>query len=273
MKAHDLVRSILQEDKQDFRLPILERAQKFDISALSPDGNGDEHLLEFASDLIYAGLFRLPFPDVYLEATFQPSAAVARRTVGIVGSQAQNGDGLSILVAPYSLCDDCGDWHELGGYAVLTIPSDPLSPPACILDDRVVTGHKSTCFDDADGSARFWRIMRGALAIFIAGVVGIASKSTILKIEPAPERLNRRRLKQGKVPLFEHRVVTLGRRVSPSSSGVGMPDRASPRLHWRRGHLRDLPCGRRVPIPPAIVGLADDGTISHDYRIRRVPPP
>jgi hypothetical protein len=193
MKAHDLVRSMRKEAAEDRSLGILstlERSQKFDISALSHDGNGDAHLMKFGSELIYEGLFRPPFPEVYLETTF--SLSVGKRTIGIVASQVIKDGEAVIQVAPYGLLDCCGEWHEMGGYAVLTIPRHPLPPPKHLLDERVVTGRKSAQLLGDNGTEQFWSVMKPALGLFIAGIVGISSKSTTLRTEPAPEKLNRK---------------------------------------------------------------------------------
>lgn len=44
---------------------------------------------------------------------------------------------------------------------------------------------------------------------------------------------------------------------------------ASPRLHWRRGHIRHLRSGRKVPVRPTLVGLAERGFIDKDYAVSR----
>lgn len=46
--------------------------------------------------------------------------------------------------------------------------------------------------------------------------------------------------------------------------------RASPRLHWRRGHFRDLSDGQRqklVAIPPCVVGAKERGVVIKDYAL------
>lgn len=57
------------------------------------------------------------------------------------------------------------------------------------------------------------------------------------------------------------------RRSSPSSciSGGGM--HASPRLHWRRGHIRSLGDARRTWVRATLVGDAGLGTVIHDYGV------
>jgi hypothetical protein len=112
------------------------------------------------------------------------------------------------------------------------------------------------------------------------------SKTTELRTEVAPEKLNRARIKRGAIPLLPHRVVTIvpKRFVDQSrerASGTGV----SPRLHWRRSHKRHFE--RQTPtakwmaiedhngrlgwwvsvIPRHLVGKAEIGTVSHEYRV------
>lgn len=255
-----------REYDDDDRLIVLERAHNFDITALSPDGNANKDLLNFGRQLIYEGLFRLPFPAVYLETTF--TSKNGPRTLGIIGkqgAQCEDSGDLSIAIFPFIFGN--GNWHEVSGYCTIKVPGKPIPGHSDVLDERVLAGFLSPKLADRDS---FWAPMNAALGVFVAGIVGIQSKGVVLKTEPAPEKLNKKREKQGKPPIYEHRIVTLGRPTQIyGSDGADIGDRSSPRMHWRRGHLRDLPSGKRVPVSPALVGVAENGVISHEYRIRR----
>jgi hypothetical protein len=73
---------------------------------------------------------------------------------------------------------------------------------------------------------------------------------------PAPEKLNRKRIAQGKFPIPAHTRVETRDYVSMLQGRYGRPlDRtaphghhASPVAHWRRAHQRHLPTGRVVPV-------------------------
>jgi|TARA_Y100000296_G_scaffold65751_1_gene77507 hypothetical protein len=78
-----------------------------------------------------------------------------------------------------------------------------------------------------------------------------------------PEKLNKKRKKNGKTPLYSHNVVTIGG-ISSSGNivGAGMK-RASPRQHWRRGHIRTLPSGEKIAIQAMLIN--GRGFISKEY--------
>jgi len=113
------------------------------------------------------------------------------------------------------------------------------------------------------------------------------SRTTEVHVEHAPERLNKRRMEHGKVPLPAHRavnIVPLSYRTSPRGAGT----HASPRLHWRRSHKRHFEerTGGAVWVPAEqwkgkvgwwvtvvprfLVGKAELGEVSHEYRVHMV---
>lgn len=92
------------------------------------------------------------------------------------------------------------------------------------------------------------------------------------RIEPAPEKLNKARARKGKPPIGEIRTVRikLGEKTY-AASGKETGTHASPRLHWRRGHVRRLPSGEITNVRPCLVGSADLGRVDHDhYAVERV---
>lgn len=86
--------------------------------------------------------------------------------------------------------------------------------------------------------------------------------------------LNKKRAKAGKSlirPAMEI-VINPGRTKTASSAGEERvtPDRKSPDTHWRRGHIRRLPTGKRTWVRPALVGAVskEQGTGKKYYRMK-----
>lgn len=112
----------------------------------------------------------------------------------------------------------------------------------------------------------------------------LASKTTEKKEVKAPTFTNKQRAKKGKAPLPAHTVVRIVpyRYINESQREAGRTH-ASPRLHYRRAHIRVFNhrtpestyvdgeiAGRRVtgwvvPIARTLVGKAEDGEVSHQY--------
>lgn len=85
----------------------------------------------------------------------------------------------------------------------------------------------------------------------------------------APRFTNAQRAKKGKPPIYEHKVLTvsIGAVALPGVTRAG-GQHASPRMHWRRGHIRKLGTGKVIEVRPCIVGDPSRGTISKEYAIQ-----
>lgn len=75
----------------------------------------------------------------------------------------------------------------------------------------------------------------------------------------------RKRESKGKAPLIEYKTLVIDKKVIDSQSRGG--HHASPRLHLRRGHFRQLKIGGVVWVRPAIVGEKNRGMVVKDYRV------
>jgi len=105
----------------------------------------------------------------------------------------------------------------------------------------------------------------------------LLSKTTEIEKVRAPKFTNAARIKKGKPPLKAHTIVHIVpyKYISASQREAGR-SHASPRLHWRRSHLRIYDHrtpgstyveskGWCVPIARCLVGSAAEGEVSHEY--------
>lgn len=87
----------------------------------------------------------------------------------------------------------------------------------------------------------------------------------------APKKLNQKRAKKGKVPLFEYKVLDIVADVlhtpKETTHERSSGHHASPRMHNRRGHLRRLPSGRTTWVRNAIIGKPGRGQILKQYSV------
>ncbi len=86
--------------------------------------------------------------------------------------------------------------------------------------------------------------------------------------ERVDPKVNARRIRAGKLPIWETRVLTVLCPRTPINRTGTASDRASPRQHLRRGHVRHLPDGRRIWVNAAIVGDPKNGRIRKFYDVR-----
>jgi hypothetical protein len=80
--------------------------------------------------------------------------------------------------------------------------------------------------------------------------------------------INSKRVKKGKKPLIEFRLITVDTKKKDTEVVMHHGTHASPRQHWRRGHWRTAPkSGKQVWIDPILVGDEKNGKIIKDYAV------
>lgn len=89
-------------------------------------------------------------------------------------------------------------------------------------------------------------------------------------IEKVDQKKNSRRIRDGKLPIYETRmlVVETGKHSVSVGSVHGESSRNGPRQHLRRGHIRRLPDERRIWVNSCIVGAANEGVIDKAYTVK-----
>lgn len=84
----------------------------------------------------------------------------------------------------------------------------------------------------------------------------------------APKFINAKRAAKGKPPLFSYRVLTIDVTKARIPGHVALGgSHASPRLHWRRGHIRRLASGVVTRVKPCLVGDVSRGVVSKEYAV------
>ena len=91
--------------------------------------------------------------------------------------------------------------------------------------------------------------------------------ATIQSVRPS---VNERRTRDGKLPLYDIRTLEIVPRSSGkpemAAAGYSCIDRASPRQHLRRGHIRRLDSGRNIWVSACSVG--ERGRIDKIYSVK-----
>ena len=122
------------------------------------------------------------------------------------------------------------------------------------------------------------------LAIYFTLMLNSKTTEVVLAM-PAPRKLNRSRIRRGRAPLPDHRIVTIVPHRFRQDAERGDGRGRGRRLHWRRSHARhfdhNTPLARWSPetshggrkgwwvtvIPRHLVGRSELGEVSHEYRI------
>ena len=106
------------------------------------------------------------------------------------------------------------------------------------------------------------------LCIYAAASLEVFSCSNVEQVEhKPPKQINESRLRKGKVPFFSWKTLHISG-VSEQGEAKTEGGHNSPRLHFRRGHIRRLNNGRRTWVRSCLVGDKQAGFSGHDYEVR-----
>lgn len=108
-----------------------------------------------------------------------------------------------------------------------------------------------------------------AMPSFVIRGLNVLYCSNVTTVDnPPPEKLNKKRVKNGKVPIFSYKTLHIRpkERTTKSASIVAL-SRNSPRVHMRRGHIRRLEDGKTTWVQSCLVGDFLMGSVKKDYVI------
>lgn len=100
-------------------------------------------------------------------------------------------------------------------------------------------------------------------AVCISLEAGVAAADVVT----ISDKLNAARVKRGKEPMPDYRVVRLMRTPAIGTGHTHEGSHTKKRLHFRRGHWRQLSETRRVWVRWCLVGNPDLGFIEKEYRL------
>lgn len=251
-RAADTQAAALKEKKHEYWLLVaamaegIGKAQHFAL----PDGG-----LIFDDDKkgLWGLEIRLPYPDITIEWHSDEGKHL------VYAFEQEKGDDVGILVMSAMNLD--GEWVFIRQIACLT--------------GQVDSEGYSFKLHKHDGSPIYspTEIEQGGAAYVIDIVLELCealsctnvTHEPIEKINPS---VNARRVRDGKLPLYEtHRLIINAGKTS-GSHGVSGSSHASPRQHLRRGHIRRLPSGN-IWVNSCVVGSAELGVVKKEYAIRR----
>lgn len=82
----------------------------------------------------------------------------------------------------------------------------------------------------------------------------------------APEKLNKKRTKNGKLPIFSFKTLVIDKNEKVIDKSYKGGSHASPRVHLRRGHFRKY-LDKKIWVSECVVGEKDKGIVHKDYLV------
>lgn len=126
-------------------------------------------------------------------------------------------------------------------------------------------------YGDSEKAEKAMAAREWAAAMWVGYCAALLLKDTSRITSVPSARLNRKRVERGDKPLPTRHIVKLSVPGSGGRTYTGNEEagdrRASPRHHFRRGHLRHLRQERVIPVAPTWVGDPTLGEITKAYQV------
>jgi hypothetical protein len=237
------LRKIMEDDAIQTVKHGLKEAVFFDFGASVPE---HEHI-EFAYNLMQMGKFKLPFPVMWVQSQISKTSKFLffslDETLGVITC----GPGISVdgskflNIMPLMLTFTKADGSETDIHYRSFVNKEGAN-------FRTRAGVPYSDEDIKAMSSKSFKLMLGWTALLMSK--DVATERTVAK-----PGVNARRQRQGRLPIADRYVVKIRpeARERQARAALGF-ERASPKMHWRRGHFRKVPNGEVIPIAPMIIG-------------------
>lgn len=191
---------------------------------------------------IIPALFKTPYEVVWFEATNKD---------GLLGLLSSQTDDQEFNVAVFNKRFGCS-WQILNVMEVFLDENNILSarPIADFCSDKSGINYSANAINMM---ARFLMAMN--------------CTNVVTREHKAPTFLNAKRISKGKYPLFSFWTLHLSEQNENRQPALG-GKHSSPRLHLRRGHIRQYAEGKYTWVEPCVVGNKKNGMIAKDYSIK-----
>lgn len=106
-------------------------------------------------------------------------------------------------------------------------------------------------------------------------VVSTSTRGMSMITEKAPEKLNKKRIKNGKTPISDTIYIRASHYYDKDGKEHIIDEKSPVRIHWRRGHIRGVRHGirrseiKQVYIQPCLVNFKSDNEVP-DYKTYKV---
>lgn len=217
--------------------------------AVKFDAGTADNLPSVPPDLWRPEYMRLPYPQTVVEFIVEGPESEGRIGTRIWTLAMEQVDEETIHVGVFSMRPDGTQRAMACGY-FLSVDGATVDTEYC--------RHMHNMSEEAI-AAVVGPTANGAVAFLLA----LQCKGVGRELRKGPKLINRKRVAKGRPPIDDFWVLT----ISSGGSGEGSGGGTSPRMHWRRGHIRRLPSGALTWVRHCMVGRAENGRIEKEYRL------
>jgi len=274
MRLHNVIEKFRKAGKYKDIMSELEEAQayykEFDFGSIDPISNKEFGELQlYGLDLIKHDIFEMPYSHSIIcwTNTITMQGTYVFKYVVLCKYLNKNELGLTVFV---SYKDDNGFNNEICFTTGLAFAQTRISSLMTTFKPMWLSQDGSG-FNKMDDELEV-KFSQETVNDLVALVAMLDAEGIERREEIAPNRLNEKRIKRGKPPIKDCTTIFIkvGKKVVKASGENIHGTHASPRCHWRRGHLRHLPSGEIVKVRPCMVNVGSgEEPANKNYVIKR----
>ena len=243
--------------------------QFFDFGCINDDQIIEESLS--ASQALYEGFLRLPAPNCVFEHSWYEDKVIKNQPLHSVYVFRTLDEGANIQGCEfiYTKHPNFSNTFSHNGLVLSLAVLTPESQTAFNLNKQymtqVVQNQTNLDLKENDGFAT------NLFEPMICMLGRLNARGIEQKYVPAPEKLNKARIKRKKAPLVSYTTVKVSPYRAPLGHSGARDEVTSPRYHFRRGHIRRFPNGGKTWVRDCFVGCPEEGgRVEHTYQVEEM---
>lgn len=232
-------------------------AAEFSLLNEMDSGQGLDTFQQFGFELWSAGLAKAPYSSFWIswseltQGPGNPASSLGAMCVHLPAENQNETDGIGIYVMGFIP-------RSRSGFS-----SDRLL--FCNRLTPMWLGVLSTRIRATDNTPVGTESVRSGFRAVAAVIGALGTPKASRAFEPAPDKLNRQRILRGRPAIRSRIVIDLRTEKNFPGAARSASGGWTVKPHWRRGHVRTLSDGRRVPIPPCCVNMVEGIPVKPEY--------
>ena len=244
--------------------------QFFDFGCINNDQIIEESLS--ASQALYEGFLRLPAPNCVFEHSWYEDKMIKNQQFHSVYVFRTLDEGANIQGCEFFYTNHDREVAEGFSHNGLVLSLAVLTPESQTTFNlnkkyltQVIQNQKNLDLKENDGFAT------NLFEPMICMLGRLNARGIEQKYVPAPEKLNKARIKRKKAPLVSYTTVKVSPYRPPLGHSGSRDEVTSPRYHFRRGHIRRFQNGGKTWVRDCFVGCPEEGgRVEHTYQVEEM---
>jgi len=246
-QCHKLIKDIKNLEEYAFMIDAIKASQKFMLGNVSTYPVPKE----------YISKIRLPYPMTLIEYLAETEENKIKKNITIcIEDEEEN----NVKIMPFQYSDINKKWVGIGLLIEVERDGDDFT---ILTNEKILKVAK----EDVNKAATFF------LTVLFEFLTILNCNNVSTKLHHPPAALQKKRIKKKKKPFYSFHILKINNNDASTTStrkGNTSGTHASPRIHFRRGHIRRLPTGETTWVTSCLVGDKKKGFVNKEYKVENI---